>query len=271
MRMKIFIIAACILFSPVSVRAAEMYTLETIRRVISGDVFKLESGKKVRLIGVDAPEDEPNRKAKEDSKRTGQDLNAIIKTGKTTTQWVKSRLEGKKIFLKYDKKRKGDRREELVYAYLFDVSTFYGGIVVRERFEDVQFDWWEVPERGRYVFINATIIKGGYATPVRNLPNVKYADFFEKVYREGKENSEGLWNVDFFESPCTKEGEKIGDCAGCIVRCCKGSMPMFDQVVDGKCQKLSTPGSGGFCSNCGNNICESDQLEDSCNCPEDCK
>ena len=271
MRTKTFIIAVCILFSPGIALAAEMYTFEPIKRVISGDTFQLESGKKVRLIGADAPENEANRKAKEDSRRTGQDLDAIIKMGKMTIEWIKPRLEGKKIFLKYDVQKKDDRGAEWVYAYLYDVSGFYGGIVVRQLYDDVQSEWWELPERGSFIFINATIIKGGYATPVRNPPNVKYADLLEKSYLEGKEASEGLWNVDFFDVPCTKEGEKIGDCAGCIIRCCKGSMPMFDQVVEGKCQKISVPGSGGYCSSCGNNKCESNQLEDSCNCPEDCK
>ncbi len=248
-----------------------MYTIETVDRVLSGDTFKLESGKKVRLIGVDAPENEVNKKAKEDSKRTGQDLGAITKMGETATEWLKSRLEGKKIFLKYDKKKKDARGAEWVYAYLFDVSNFYGGITVRELYDDVQFEWWELPERGSYIFINATIIKGGYATSVRNPPNVKHADLFEKVYWEAKEANEGLWNVDFFETPCIKEGKRIGNCAGCIIRCCKGLMPIFDQAIDGKRGELPSIGSGGYCSDCGNNICESDQLEDSCNCPEDCK
>ncbi|MBN1869298.1 MAG: thermonuclease family protein [Candidatus Omnitrophica bacterium] len=271
MNKRIFLLSLCIVFYPVCAQAAEMYTMETVERVISGDTFKLKSGKKIRLIGVDAPENEPNQKAREDSLRTGQTLDELLKKGKAATEWVKSRLEGKRIFLKYDKKRKGDRGEELVYAYLYDEALFYGGIVERQLFEDVQFEWWQLPERGKYVFLNATIIKGGYATPEKIPPNVKYADWFERAFWEAKEASEGLWNVDYFEVPCTEEGRKIGICAGCLVRCCKPSMPIFDLVVDGKCQKEPVIGSGGYCSHCGNNICESEHLEDSCNCPRDCK
>ena len=270
MRSTTILILICILLLPTFGFAAEIYTLETIERVISGDTFKLESGRKIRLIGVDAPEDEPNQKAKEDSERTGQDLKNIIKMGKMATEWAKVRLEGKKIFLKYDKQKKDDRGAEWVYAYLYDVSGFYGGIVVRQLYNDVQFEWWELPERGSYIFINATIIKGGYATPARNPPNLKYADLFEEAYWEAKEGTEGLWNADYFTVPCTKEGEKIGECAGCIVRCCKDSEPIFDMVVDGQCTTTSSPGSVGYCSNCGNNICETKQLEDHCNCPKDC-
>jgi len=270
MRNKIFFILICFLFSPASRLSATVYTLETIDRVLSGDTFKLESGKTVRLIGVDAPESEVNRKAKEDSERTGKDLKDIIAMGKTTMEWIVPRLEGKKIFLKYDTQKKDDRGAEWVYAYLYDVENFYGGIIERERFEDVKFEWWETFKRGKYVFINATILKGGYATPTRNPPNVKYADRFERLYWEAKEAHEGLWNVDYFGVPCTKEGGKIGECAGCIVRCCKPSEPIFDLNIDGKCQETLVSGSGGYCSHCGNNICDKDQMEDSCNCPMDC-
>ncbi len=270
MRHKIFLILMCILFSPVIGLTSELYVLETVDRVLSGDTFKLKSGKIIRLIGVDAPEIEVNKKAKEDSRRTGQSLEDIIKRGKMTMDWIVPRLKGKNIFLKYDVQRKDDRGAEWAYAYLYDVSGFYGGIIERQGFNDVKFEWWEVAERGSYVFINGTILKGGYATPVRNPPNVKYADRFEELYWEAKEANEGLWNVDYFEVPCTEEGGKIGNCAGCIIRCCKPSEPIFDLVINGKCQEVSVPGSGGYCSHCGNNICEKKHLEDSCNCPKDC-
>lgn len=270
MNKRIFLLICGFVLYPLCVQAAEMYILETVKRIMSADTFELESGKKIRLIGVDAPENESSRKAREDARRTGQSLDALLKRGEAATEWVKQRLEGKKIFLKYDKKREGDRGKEFVYAFLYDVTLFSGNIVERERF-NVQFEWWKAPEKERYVFINGTIIRGGYATSVRTPPNIKYADRFERAFWEAKENSDGLWNVDYFEAPCTEEGGKIGVCAGCIIRCCKPSIPIFDLMVDGKCQDRSAPGSDGYCSNCGNNICESDYLEDSCNCPEDCK
>ena len=271
MKRKISILLICLLLFPLSALASERYTLETIERVLSGDTFKLKSGKKVRLIGVDAPENKVNRKAKEDSRRTGQKLEDIIEMGEVATEWVRSRLEGKKIFLAYDVQREGYHKEELAYAFLDDVTNFYGGIVVWQPVKNVKYEWWQLPQGEEFIFLNAVIIKGGYATSVRNPPNVRYADLFEQSYREAKENDEGLWNTDFFRMPCTKEGGRIGDCPGCIIRCCKGSMPIFDQVINGKCTEHSTPGAGGYCSNCGNDICESQQLEDSCNCPEDCK
>jgi len=270
MKNKILTALFIVCFSLSLAFAAELSKLENIQKVISGDTFQLKSGKKVRLIGVDAPEIEANKKAKEEAERTGQDVDAIVRRGKEAQEWVKTRLEGKNIFLKYDKKKKDSDGTDLVYAYLYDVSTFYGGIVYAQLFEDLQFEWWQVPQRGKFLFINATLVRAGYGLPVADPPNVEYASLFERAYQEAKENYEGLWNADYFSAPCAKEGEKIGDCPGCVVKCCKGLEPMFALSVADECQEFPLPGSGGYCSNCGNNICESQHLEDNCNCPKDC-
>lgn len=272
MRHKTFIFLMCLMLVPAGAKAAEMYKLETIDRVLSGDTFRLEDHRRIiRLIGVDAHEIGTNSKAKKDARRAGLDVKEIIMMGKETLDWLKSRLEGRNVFLKYDKKKKDDKGAEWAYAFIYGEDDFYGGIIERESFEDVQFEWWESPERAEYVFVNATIIKAGHATPAPDSPNTKYADRFEELYWEAKENNEGLWRItDFFDVPCRKEGENVGNCAGCVIRCCKGTEPMFNQVINGKCSGDTISGDGGYCSNCGDNKCGKKLLEDSCNCPRDC-
>ena len=103
MNKKILLFICGLLLYPMWAQAAELYTLETIERVISADTFQLESGKKIRLIGADAPEVEVDRKVKEDAQRTGQSVEEIIRKGKEAKAWAIKRLEGKNIFLKYDK------------------------------------------------------------------------------------------------------------------------------------------------------------------------
>ena len=44
-----------------------------------------------------------------------------------------------------------------------------------------------------HVFLNATIIKAGYATPMTIPPSVKYADLFKELYEEAREQKRGLW------------------------------------------------------------------------------
>ncbi|MDI6606193.1 MAG: thermonuclease family protein, partial [Candidatus Omnitrophota bacterium] len=42
-------------------------------------------------------------------------------------------------------------------------------------------------------FVNAQILKQGYASLMTIPPNVKYAELFLKLYREARENRRGLW------------------------------------------------------------------------------
>jgi len=46
-------------------------------------------------------------------------------------------------------------------------------------------------------FINATIIKSGYATPMIVPPNVAYADLFKELYLEARKQKRGLWIEDY--------------------------------------------------------------------------
>jgi len=80
---------------------AETYTVE---EVIDGNTLKLTSGEYVRLIGIDTPESKPNKKVQRDSKRTGQDLETIIRMGRFATYIVDGLLifEGVKITLFYN-------------------------------------------------------------------------------------------------------------------------------------------------------------------------
>jgi len=76
--------------------------------------------------------------------------------------------------------------------------------------------------------------------------------------------------VDQETKNCAREGESIGTCAGCIGKCCQGLKPMVNLKYNDKCVDLPAPGSSGVCSNCGNGICDGENNEDECNCPEDC-
>jgi len=42
-------------------------------------------------------------------------------------------------------------------------------------------------------FVNAEIVKQGYASLMTFPPNVKYADLFLKLYQEARKNKRGLW------------------------------------------------------------------------------
>lgn len=185
--MKKCIIILLLLLIP-SLSFSETYTVE---RVVDGDTIKLSNGERVRLIGIDTPESKPNDKAKRDSKRTGQDVETITKMGQEATEFLKTAcvmLEGKKVRLEFDVEKRDKYGRLLAYVY-FD----YPPGVELEQVPDCYYGYnGDVT----YVFINASIMMAGYATPMTIPPNVKYADLFKKLYQEAGRNLRGLWKIE---------------------------------------------------------------------------
>jgi len=80
-------------------------------------------------------------------------------------------IKGKKVRLEYDVARFDRYRRTLAYAYLEDGT-----------------------------FINAELVRNGYATVMTMPPNVKYAETFNKLASKARKQKKGLWK----ESPFVK-------------------------------------------------------------------
>ncbi|MCS6820406.1 MAG: thermonuclease family protein [Microscillaceae bacterium] len=110
---------------------------------------------KVRLIGVDTPESERSMYLD------------VMPFGKEAAEYTKKRLtKGKRVILIYDKKRKDDFGRVLAYLYL-----------------------------GNGEFFNATLIRLGYAFSERHPPNLRYADYFDKLQAQAQAERRGLWKI----------------------------------------------------------------------------
>ena len=159
----------------------------TLDKIIDGDTI-ICSGEKIRLIGIDAPESFDNPKARRDSKRTGQDLEAIFTMGKQAKDTLEYilRLADNKVELEFDVQRKDKYGRTLAYVFLKDLS--------------VDFEMWP-PElyldAQQWVFVNAAMISSGFASPMTIPPNVQYADLFNVLYREAQVVGRGLWHEQF--------------------------------------------------------------------------
>lgn len=140
------------------------YTDITVQRVIDGDTIQLESGERVRLIGIDTPEMHESNKLRRDSQRSGEDISAIQKLGRRSYEFTKGLVEGKRVSLEFDVEKYDKYNRLLAYVYLKDGT-----------------------------FVNAEIVKQGYASLMTIPPNVKYADLFQKLYHEAREARRGLW------------------------------------------------------------------------------
>jgi micrococcal nuclease len=140
----------------------------TVARVVDGDTFELTDGRKVRLIGVNTPES---------TTRTEP-------YGKEASNYTKSKLEGKQIYLQKD----------------VSETDRYGRLL--------RIVWLQVPNDDmnekeiRSKMFNADLVLNGYAEPSTYPPDVKYSDYFVKFAREAREKNKGLWS--FGENGTTK-------------------------------------------------------------------
>ncbi len=135
-----------------------------VKRAVDGDTLELENGERVRLIGIDTPELHESDKLRRDAQRTGQDIATIQKLGAQAYEFTKGLVEGKRVSLEFDVERYDTYKRLLAYVYLKDGT-----------------------------FVNAEIVKQGYASLMTFPPNVKYADLFLKLHKEARENKRGLW------------------------------------------------------------------------------
>ncbi|MBU1124436.1 MAG: thermonuclease family protein [Candidatus Omnitrophica bacterium] len=149
-----------------SISSPQGYNYEDIlvTRVIDGDTVQLESGDRVRLIGIDTPEIHNSKKLYRDSGRAGQDIATIKELGRKSHLFTKELIEGKRVRLAFDVERFDRYNRLLAYIYLADGT-----------------------------FVNAQIVKEGYASLMSIPPNVKYAEELRVLYREARQNKKGLW------------------------------------------------------------------------------
>ncbi len=169
----IFLVAGCensqVNFSQegkVSVPFGQAYNYDDILvvRAVDGDTLKLENGERVRLIGIDTPEVYESTKLYRDSKKSGQDIKAIQALGKRSSGFTRDLVEGKRVRLEFDVEKRDKYQRLLAYVYLKDG-----------------------------IFVNAEIVKQGYASLMTYPPNIKYVDTFKELYQEARVNNRGLW------------------------------------------------------------------------------
>ncbi|MFD1736129.1 thermonuclease family protein [Bacillus salitolerans] len=131
----------------------------TVARIIDGDTVELTDGRKVRLIGVNTPES---------TSRTEE-------YGKEASNYTKSKIEGKQIWIQKDHSDK-DRYDRIL-----------------------RIAWLAIPENDmdeqeiRTKMFNADLVINGYAEPSTYPPDVKYSEIFVKFAREARDKETGLW------------------------------------------------------------------------------
>jgi micrococcal nuclease len=129
---------------------------------VDGDTVRVSAADKndksqisIRLIGVDTPE----------SRRSL--YMDIAPFGKQSADYSKERLpKGKKVILVYDQAPEDKFGRQLAYLFLPNGE-----------------------------FFNASLVKNGYAWADRHPPNLRYAEYFEKLQQKAQQRGLGLWKI----------------------------------------------------------------------------
>jgi len=197
----------------------------TIDRVIDCNTIKLTGGERIRLIAVDCPESRPNYKAKQDSKKTGRDLEAILKIGKEAIDFmVELAKKGAQVELEFDDQKRHKSGALLAYVYVNIDRKKY-----RTSRATISAHFELSPNDKLSIFLNASLIKKGFVTSMTIPPNSKHAGLFKKLHTDALFNRRGLWNIDcLITDACTSINCAIFDYSGqsgyrpeCVDRVCK--------------------------------------------------
>ncbi|GAX89112.1 thermonuclease family protein [Effusibacillus lacus] len=145
----------------------------TVTKVTDGDTLELDGTEKVRLIGVNTPE-------------TVKPGVSPMPYGKEASEFTKSKLLGKKVFVEVDIQPKDKYDRTLAYIYLEKPKTE----------QDIE-----------NVMMNALLLKEGYAQLMTIPPNVKYSDLFVKLQKQAREAKKGLWALDLYKDSTKNSGD----------------------------------------------------------------
>ncbi len=131
-------------------------TWYTVTRVVDGDTFWIDdgSGKGLKIRLTGVDAPEP--------RNSGKKMKGYF--GSESSGYLTDLLDGQQVRLEYDVSRFDRYGRTLAYAYLRDGT-----------------------------FVNADLVKNGYATVMTMPPNIRHAEEFVKLAEKARKQKKGLW------------------------------------------------------------------------------
>ena len=140
--------------------------LVVVTHVYDGDTIHTKDGRRIRLIGLNAPEvSHPDKKGLRKSAEP---------FGKQSKEYLKKLLIGRKVYVKTDIEQKDHYHRFLAYLFLPDGT-----------------------------FINEKILDQGLAYCLPRKPNLSYEKRLLKAQHRAMQNRNGIWNSIFNKSDRT--------------------------------------------------------------------
>jgi len=134
----------------------DSYIWYRVTRIVDGDTFWVDDGSAKGLKIRLIGIDAP------ESRNSGKKLKGFY--GEESTEYITSLIGGRSVRLEYDVTRYDQYGRTLAYVYL-DNGTF----------------------------VNADMVKNGYATVMTFPPNVMHTDTFVDLARKARKQNKGLW------------------------------------------------------------------------------
>jgi len=148
------------------------YADVVVDKVTTVDTLILQSGEKIRLIGIKGPALPRKEKVEQETKgemgfvmqRSEDDADPVDPIEQQALDFVRELLEGNHVRLELDNLQKSDDHRTLAYVYLLKDNTL----------------------------VNAEILRQGFANLSIRPPNTKYEDILRDAYRTAREERRGL-------------------------------------------------------------------------------
>jgi|GEM_PF-3281053 len=169
--------------------------LVKVIKVVDGDTITIEGGKKVRYIGIDAPETKDPRKP-------------IQCFGKEATLKNKELVEGKFIYLEKDISNLDKYGRLLRYVWL-----------------PLENSDSKVNKSKQNLLVNDYLVRQGFAYAVSFPPDIKHQDLFIEAQKEARANNRGLWA----NCPIDQSSSK------CFISGCNNQLCTSEQNVASTC------------------------------------
>lgn len=148
-------------------------TEAVVRNVIDGDTVELSTGQHVRYIGIDTPE---TRRRTETGWRFDPQPYALA-----AKEYNQRLVGGKTVRLAYDVQTHDKYQRVLAYLY---VQAPAGAGAAADPAQGTRAGEW---------FVNAELVRQGYAKTLTIPPDVQYTELFKQLQREARAAGRGLW------------------------------------------------------------------------------
>lgn len=152
-----------------------------VKRVIDGDTIELESGQRVRYIGVDTPETVDPRKP-------------VQCFGKEASAKNHELVEGKSVILEKDISETDKYGRLLRYVYL------------------------QPTDSPNPIFVNDYLVRQGFAHSSSYPPDIKYQDIFRASEDFARQNNLGLWSACTGGSSAAQSQTQAAPNPNCVIK-----------------------------------------------------